>query len=189
VNILLGGVMYKPYTVHPAFTHRFFLSLYETIVICCLIFLLPIVEMSVWNVESLRQYNSFMVPVIEESFKTLAIILGGTIALGFTILFGTLEAVNYIFHALSKGPVHYSFIIFRILCIFLHLGLLGIQWQGFKLYKEGKGSLNWLIGFLTAYTIHYFWNVGLGLVVLKIVQNVCNYYETVLKLLFTLLGS
>lgn len=188
MNILLGGVMYKPYTIRPTFAHDFFLTLYEVIIIVCLLCLTPMVEMSVWSVESLRPYNSLMVPLIEESFKTLAIIFGGVIALGFTILFGTLEAVNYIIYALNKGPVHYSYIIFRILCIFLHLGLLGVQWYGFKSYKEGKGSIHWLIGFLTAFTIHHLWNIGAGKVVLILVQDVCILIETPFRMLFSLFG-
>ena len=180
--------MYRPYVIRPTLSYSFFLSLYEIVVIACLLFLVPIVELSIWSVESFRQYNPLMVPLIEESFKTLAIIFGGVIALGFTILFGSLEAVNYIFDALSKGPVHFSYIIFRILCIFLHLGLLSIQWYGFKSYKQGKGSIDWLLGFLTAYTIHYLWNVGAGKVFLLLTQDVCTFYETLFKMLFSLFG-
>ena len=180
--------MYKPYTIRPTLSYAFFLSLYELVIIVCLVFLVPMVELSIWSVESLRPYNLLIVPLIEESFKTLAIIFGGVIAFGFTILFGTLEAINYVVHAFNKGPVHYSYIIFRFLCIFLHLGLLYTQWYGFKLYKQGQGSINWLIGFLTAYTIHYLWNVGAGKVFLILVQDVCIFYQTMFKMFVSLFG-
>lgn len=180
--------MYKPYVIRPTVGHNLLLSLYETVVIACLLFLVPIVELSIWSVESFRQYNPLMVPLIEESFKTLAIILGGAIALGFTILFGIFEATNYIFEALDKGPVHYSYIIFRILCIFLHLGLLYVQWYGFKSYQQGKGAIHWLLGFLTAYSIHYIWNVGAGKVFLNLTLDVCIFFETLFKMLFSLFG-
>jgi len=108
---------------------------------------------------------------VEETVRCLAILIGSTFAIAFTIVFASLEMISYVNGAINaKGSLPIDYMVFRMLCINVHLLCLLAQLYGFQLYRKYNNGTYWAIGYLSAVFFHLIWNQGLGYYVLMFVK-------------------
>ena len=136
--------------------------------IVILMFLMVGVESSLSMLPSLKGKGNVVAAFVEETFKTLALIWSAGFATAFTVIFASLEMINYCIVVVRKAnelPIDYM--IFRMICISVHLITLLVQVYFFQLYQKKKDGTYWLIGYLLAIFIHLLWNQGLGALFLR----------------------
>jgi len=143
---------------------KFIYHIVSLLIVIVMVILTVEIELSVFHFKSVLLYNDILTPLIEELFKTLAITFSGAIAILYTLFFSVAEAINYIilYEKIYQNRNLFSFALFRILCIFFHFFLLWLQWSGYRLYLEKEKARYWFIGFASAYSCHFLWNVGAG---------------------------
>lgn len=106
-------------------------------------------------------YSKFVSPFLEEIFRYLSIFFGLTCGLFYTLLFASVEMLNYI-HNPRFANVPIGFLFFsRSICIVLHLVLFTIQVSGFRRFEKGDRMGFWMCMYLAIF-LHYSWNSGIG---------------------------
>lgn len=151
-------------------------GIFDYLAVLILLFLTPLTSKSLYLIPFFRKYDLFVAPFVEEIFKALAIMFGSVVGISYTISFSVVEAFIYMKYSIdNSGFIHLSFIVFRIFCIGVHLSCFILQYHGFQSYKEGKKIYHWIIGFLAAYSLHLFWNMGVGKDVLEFTRIVFNF--------------
>jgi hypothetical protein len=112
-----------------------------------------------------------MIPMIEEMAKFITLCISTPIAITFTLYFSIIEFFSYIKSFENVfGNVSYYFVMSRFVCIGLHFICLFIQYWGFEKFKRTSKTIYLLLGFLLAFSLHTFWNIGFGTVVIGIVK-------------------
>ena len=129
------------------------------------------VEDSLNLIPFLKANSHKVAAFVEEIMRCLALIISSTFAIVFTIIFASVEMISYVNGAYrAHGSLPMDYLIFRMLCINVHLLCLLAQLYGFKLYRKYNNGTYWAIGFLSAVFIHLIWNQGVGLLVLQLVK-------------------
>ena len=139
------------------------------------------VESSLHLLPSLKEHGSTVAAFTEETFKTLAIIIGVYFSIIFTLTLAIIEMFNYFIVVLRQSnELPISFMVFRMFCVAVHLTTLLIQLYFFQLYQERKEGAYWAVGYLFAVFLHLVWNKGLGVLVLRAIDY--SYKYTVMLL-------
>jgi len=110
----------------------------------------------------------FTVPIIEELLRLISIMFGGIVQYAYTLAFAVQEYIHFIEGVTMRtGGVPDGFYLYRLICVFVHLGLLFIQIKFYRKYQQTGRYYYIVVGFLIAVTAHELYNYEIGAVILS----------------------
>jgi hypothetical protein len=112
---------------------------------------------------------NFLAPMNEEAIRLFSIAQGSPISWLFTTFMVVHEFLNS--GQVAKETLGYipiSLIVLRIICSIAHFILLGIQFLGWKLFKQNDNKKYIIITYFSAVLLHYIWNTQISRIIVQL---------------------
>ena len=137
-----------------------------TLVVSSMLFLMVASELSldrlILHYLQIPYLKLWVAPIVEECFKFLALVLGYSFGLAFTIIFAIGEFWKFTIWAFNTHNDTPTFFIMRTLAMSVHFITLYFQYFGMKMYRKYNSWVLLLMGLTAAIFFHFEWNTVVG---------------------------